>query len=71
MIPEFRELIEVAQKYLNDEVHFSFVCTKKGDFLFYSKQLSDPRIREIAKEWHNKSIQVWDEWGQFKRVLGI
>jgi hypothetical protein len=66
MIPEFRELIEVAQKYLNDEVHFSYVCAKTEEFLFYSKQLSDVRIREIAEEWHQKSLQVWDEWGRLK-----
>ena len=66
MIPEFRELIQVAQKYLNDEVHFSYVCAQTGDFLYYSKQLSDLRIREIAEEWHQKSLQVWDEWGRLR-----
>lgn len=66
MIPEFRELIEIAQKYLKGEIHFSFVCTKTGDFLFYAKQLSDPRIREIAEEWNYKALQVWDELGSLK-----
>ena len=71
MIPEFRELIETANAYLDGKLHYSYVCTKTNDFLFYSKQLKDPRIREIAEDWHEKSIQVWDEWGQLQESKRI
>ena len=66
MVPEFRELIGIAQKYLKGDVHFSHICTKTADVLFFAKQLNNPRIREIAEEWHRKSLQVWDEWGSLK-----
>lgn len=64
MIPEFRTLIETAQDYLRGEKHFSEVCSKSSDFLFYTKQLDAPKIRSIAEEWNLKALQVWDEWGK-------
>ena len=66
MIPELRELIEVAQKYLKGDVHFSHVSAKTADVMFYAKQLDNSRIRKLAEAWHRKSLQVWDEWGSLE-----
>ena len=62
MKDEFKELIKVAQKYLDGEVNCSFVYGESEKFYWSVKErMVDKRIQEMASEWLSMSSKAWPE----------
>jgi hypothetical protein len=64
-VPEVRELVAVARRFVAAEVHFSHVLGPAESCVFWAKvHGAHPAIRALAAGWGLQADRVWNEWGQ-------
>lgn len=65
-VPEVREIVVIARRFVAGEVHFSFVLGPAELCAFWAKVHGlHPAIRALAAEWGLLADRVWNEWGQY------
>ena len=71
-IPEVREMVAVARRFVAGEVHFSHVLGPAESCSFWAKvHGAHPAIRALADEWGLLGDRVWNEWGQHGRGVHL
>ena len=71
-IPEVREMVAVAQRFVAGEVHFSHVLGPAELCAFWAKvHGAHPAIQALAAEWGLLADRVWNEWGQHGRGVHL
>jgi len=69
-IPEVREMVEAATRYLAGEIHFSDLVGPTERCEWWSRVYgAHPAIRRLAKDWQTWVDQVWNEWHQHRDSL--
>lgn len=64
-LPEVREMVETAKRYVRGEIHFSFLVGPTERCEFWARVYGvHPAIRQLAKDWMLWVDQTWNEWGQ-------
>jgi hypothetical protein len=64
-VPEVREMVEVARRFVAGEVHFSFlVGPTEACLLWATIHGAHPAIDALAAEWQSRADRVWNEWRQ-------
>lgn len=62
LLPELRELLEVAKEFVAGRVNYSFVCAELDGFYGMACILPvAPQIRVMAAEWNAMAMRVWPE----------
>ena len=71
-LPEVREMVEAARRYVAGEVHFSYLVgpTERCD-LWAKVYGVHPAIRRLAADWKTWVDQTWNEWGQHPVALPV
>jgi hypothetical protein len=71
-IPEVRELVAVARRFVAGEVHFSHLLSPAESCVFWAKvHGAHPAIQALAAEWGLLADRAWNEWGQHSRGVRL
>lgn len=71
-VPEVRAMVEVANRFVAGEVHFSYMVGPTEQCLWWAKvHGSHPAILALAAEWQLLADRVWNEYGQHGRALPV
>jgi hypothetical protein len=71
-VPEVRDMVEVAKRFVAGEVHFSHMVAPTQACLLWAKvHGTDPAIQELAAKWHLLADRVWNEFGQHGLALPV
>lgn len=69
-LPEVREMVAAAVRYINGDIHFSYLVGPTTDCRYWAKVYGlHPAIQQLASDWSLWVDQVWNEWGQHKESL--
>jgi hypothetical protein len=69
-LPEFREMVAVAKKYLAGECHFSALGGAAMECEFWCRVHDvHPTVYGIARDWSKLADRVWNEWKQYGKAL--
>ena len=64
-LPEVREMVEAAARYVGGEIHFSYLVGPTERCVWWSRVYgAHPAIQKLARDWQLWVDQVWNEWGQ-------
>jgi hypothetical protein len=64
-LPEVREMVEAAKRYIAGEIHFSYLVRPTEQCEWWSRVYgAHPAIRQLARDWQLWVDQVWNEGGQ-------
>lgn len=64
-LPEVREMVATALRYINGEIHYSYLVGPTSDCRFWAKVYRlHPAIQQLASDWSLWVDQVWNEWKQ-------
>lgn len=71
-VPEVRDMVEVAKRFVAGEVHFSHMVAPTEACLLWAKvHGADPAIRALAAKWQLLADRVWNEYGQHGEALPV
>jgi hypothetical protein len=71
-VPEVREMVAVARRFVAGEVHFSAMVGPAESCHWYAKvHNSHPAIRQLAADWQHGADLVWNEWGQHQAPISV
>ena len=71
-VPEIRDMVEVAKRFVAGEVHFSHLVAPTEACLFWAKvHGADPAIQSLAAKWQLLADRVWNEYGQHGQALPV
>jgi hypothetical protein len=63
-VPEVREMVEVARRFVAVEVHYSWMVGPTAACRWWAKvHGSHPAIVALATEWQLLADRVWNKWG--------
>src|SRR5205814_10732598 len=69
-IPEVREMVATAKRYIEGEIHFSYLAGPTMECKYWAKVYGlRPAIQELASDWCLWVDQCWNEFGQHKESL--
>jgi hypothetical protein len=69
-LPEVREMVEAAKRYVVGEIHYSFLIGPTERCEWWARVYGvHPAIRQLAKDWQLWVDQAWNEWGQYPLQL--
>ena len=69
-LPEFRELVCVAERYIAGECHFSELVGPTQECEFWAKVHGvHPAIMQLVRNWVLWADQVWNEYRQYPKSL--
>ena len=61
--PEFKEMVEIAHRFVEDEIHFSHLAVHATlCFAISAQHHLHPAMQRLINDWYKWSIQVWPEW---------
>ena len=64
-LPEVREMVEAAKRYVAGEIHYSDLAGPTERCVWWSRVYGvHPAIPQLARDWQLWVDQVWNEWGQ-------
>ena len=69
-LPEVREMVAAAVRYLAGEIHFSCLAGPTQDCRFWARVYGlHPGIQCLASDWTLWVDQVWNEYGQYEKAM--
>ncbi|HZN66341.1 MAG TPA: hypothetical protein VFB66_13715 [Tepidisphaeraceae bacterium] len=69
-LPEFRELVATARRYIDGEIHFSHLAAPAMECRYWARVYGlHPAIQQFASDWCHRVDQAWNEWGQHEQSL--
>ncbi len=64
-VPEYREMVAVARRYLRGEVHFTALAGPTERAVFWGRVVGvHPAMHALAETWQRAVDAVWNEHGQ-------
>jgi hypothetical protein len=61
--PEFREMIDIASRFVDRKIHFSHLTAHATlCFGISAHHHLHPAMQRLIKDWYKWSIEVWPEW---------
>src|SRR5262245_25010554 len=71
-VPEVRDMVEVAKRFVAGEVHFSHMVAPTEACLLWARMHgADPAVLALAAEWQLLADRVWNEYGQHGQALPV
>ena len=71
-VPEVREMVAVAKRFVAGEAHFSRMVAPTEACLWWARvHGSDPAVVALAAEWQLLADRVWNEYGQHGQSLPV
>jgi hypothetical protein len=64
-VPEVREMVIAARKFVNGEIHFSYLVGPIERCLWWARVHNvHPAIQKLAADWSLLVGRTWNEYGQ-------